>query len=66
MRKPELYYRPQDPTNAVHAFKPGFDGLKDAKAIRDDNFHEFKLGDVEILESAEEEQGVEVSLRWEG
>ena len=41
-------YQPRDEPNAVDAAKPLFDGLKDARVIRDDSKRHMELGKVEI------------------
>lgn len=41
------YYHPKDADNAVAASKALIDGLRDAGAIRDDNWASLKLGDVD-------------------
>lgn len=45
-------YRPLDVTNLVSAFKHGFDGLKDAGIIPDDNYRVMELGEVRIVDDA--------------
>lgn len=46
-------YRPHDIDNAVGAFKPGMDGLRDARIILDDSYRNMRLGDLAIDEVTE-------------
>lgn len=41
-------YCPEDPSNAISAFKAGIDGLVDAGLFSDDNFRVMTLGSVDI------------------
>ncbi len=44
----EGWYAPRDESNALSAFKAGFDGMVDAGVVRDDSRRWLHLGSVEI------------------
>ena len=46
----QMRYQPQDVSNAVSAFKAGFDGMVDAKLFPDDSRKHMALGTVVISE----------------